>query len=371
MRRFTELVGPPALVIGLTGCLKEYVYEQLPGEVVGELATPQGLGDLSAKTCGACHTEIYMEWSASAMGQAWTDAVFQADFKREHSAYVCLNCHTPLQQQRPEIIHGISSLKPIVGAGVPNPSYSPALRDEGVTCAACHVRDGAVIGTIAEANPPHRSRVDAAFGDETLCEGCHQADAPPFSNMPRPIADVVDEWKVWKARTGRTESCKDCHMPPVERALTAYTPVRTSGSHRFPGAWDDDFVRSAIRVDAVARTDATIAVTLTNLAGHRFPTDAPLRATLVTATLAISDAQAVSRTVMLGRKVDAKTYVQSSDTTLGPAETRSIELAFDADQLAKARSVSVEILWAPLFNADPTVRAIRRREPILFAITVP
>ena len=371
VRRFCHLAVYATLLAGLAGCLKEYVYDHLPGEVVGELATPAGLPNLSASTCGACHTEIYAEWSASAMGQGWVDPVFQADFVREHSAYVCLNCHTPLQQQRPEIIHGLVSLKPIVGAGVTNPTYDPKLRDEGVTCAACHVRDGQVLGSIAAVTAPHSHTVDPEFGNADLCASCHQVQGPPFSSLRRPIADVVGEWSQWQAATGRTETCKDCHMPEVVRQLTAHTPPRRSGSHRFPGAWDDTFVRSAIRIDAVARTATAITVTITNLSGHRFPTDDPLRAALVTAALAISDSQSVSRTVVLGRTIDPKSYAEYGDTTLAPAETRVVELSFGAELLAQARSATVEIAWSPLHGAAPEVRAVRPRQAILYEQPVP
>ena len=41
-------------------------------------AVPEGLSDLRAETCGACHEEIYQEWSVSTHRRAWLDdAQFQ------------------------------------------------------------------------------------------------------------------------------------------------------------------------------------------------------------------------------------------------------------------------------------------------------
>jgi len=46
-------------------------------------AVPKGLLDLRAETCGACHEEIYQEWSVSTHRRAWLDdAQFQKELEK-------------------------------------------------------------------------------------------------------------------------------------------------------------------------------------------------------------------------------------------------------------------------------------------------
>ena len=60
---------------------------------------PEGLVSLSAENCGSCHQEIYKEWKQSTHAVAFQDLQFQAEWKKDNT-YVCLNCHTPLQEQQ-------------------------------------------------------------------------------------------------------------------------------------------------------------------------------------------------------------------------------------------------------------------------------
>jgi hypothetical protein len=366
----TRLLPSFVATLLLAGCLKDYVFARLPGPVLGALDTPAGLPTISADTCAACHPDFVEEWRGSKMGQAWTDPIFQADFVRQGEPWVCRNCHTPIENQRPELIHGISSLKPLRGEGEPNPAYDASLRDEGVTCAACHLRDGAIEGPFADAEPPHAFRAVAGYGSADLCAPCHQTDGPPFSSLKRPIADVVGEWERWKAATGRTDSCIDCHMAPITRGLTAWTEDRPTRSHRFPGAWDADFVAAAIRVDEVTRTDAAITVSLTNLAGHNLPSDDPLRALIVRATLD-TPAGPVASEVVIERVVEEPSYRERTDTTLRVAERRTISLPFSPKQFAGLPAARVELIWSPLHNAHPAVAVPSEHERVLTSLAVP
>ena len=51
---------------------------------------------------------------------------------------------------------------------VKNPDFDGEFRDEGITCAACHVRDGAVEGPTGIATEAHATRQDDRFLDETI-----------------------------------------------------------------------------------------------------------------------------------------------------------------------------------------------------------
>jgi hypothetical protein len=348
------------------GCLRQYVFSRLPQPVIVEARPPEGLESLATTACAGCHVEIAAEWAGTRMAQAWTDPVFQADFERGGELYACRFCHTPLPQQQPEITTGLSSLRPVTGAGEPNPAFDATLVADGVGCVACHVRDGKVVGSIAGLEAPHATAVDPEFGDAALCASCHQAEAPPFSRVKRPIADTVGEWERWQAATGQTESCVDCHMPSVERALTGFTPKRSTRSHRVLGGWDDAFVASSIRVEAVARTAAGVTVTLTNLAGHNVPTADPMRAIEVVVRLP-AESGAVEFRIALERVVTDRTYVESKDTTLLPGERRVIIAPFPPEVLSAASAVVVELVADRLRNAAPEIQAVRPSSSTVFS----
>ncbi len=65
---------------------------------------PEGLTSLKAESCGECHREIYDEWKTSIHAHAYEDPFFQAYWKKDKNVWVCLNCHTPLENQQPTLI---------------------------------------------------------------------------------------------------------------------------------------------------------------------------------------------------------------------------------------------------------------------------
>lgn len=305
------LLGPAS------GCVRAWVYEQLPAPILPDLSPPQGVGSLSADVCGACHVEIAAEWRGSRMAQAGTNAAFVADHAKEGGLFACLYCHTPLVEQRAEQVTGLVSLTPIVGKATPNPRYDQALADEGVTCVACHLREGALVGPHADVTPPHPFRVDPGWSSPALCETCHQIPEPPLSRLDRDIADTHREWERWQAQTGDTRTCVDCHMPRVERPLMVGYPSRPGRRHDFAGAWDDALVRSAVQVQ-LRRVGTTLEVVLQNQAGHAVPSGEPARAVEVS----VRGADGSRQLVWLERKVEE--FREQSDNTLTPAEARTL-----------------------------------------------
>jgi hypothetical protein len=135
---------------------------------------PIGLGSASAEECGKCHREIFREWSGSMHAKAWTDPYFQVDFAYDGSQQICLNCHTPLENQQENLVLGFrdkEKFKPVLRS---NPRYDPALRDEGVTCAVCHIREGKIVGPFETENAPHPVIVDPGISSGLKpCKRCH------------------------------------------------------------------------------------------------------------------------------------------------------------------------------------------------------
>jgi len=116
-------------------------YERPRGE---GLSAVEGLPSLSATTCAACHLEIYEEWRASVHAAAWTDLQYQGEIGKSDSRWLCLNCHTPLLVQQDLWPRGLVDGdvdRPIVSN---NPVFDAALREEGITCVACHLAEAAI-----------------------------------------------------------------------------------------------------------------------------------------------------------------------------------------------------------------------------------
>ena len=141
---------------------------------------PVGLDSLNAEECGRCHQDIYKEWKASIHAHAYEDPFFQAYWKKDDNIWICLNCHTPLENQQPTLIQKIPNNRVEKAIQVENPMYDQAFQQEGVTCAACHVRDGVIYGPFDDSVAPHPTEFDPAFRTTSMCYRCHNVVSGPF-----------------------------------------------------------------------------------------------------------------------------------------------------------------------------------------------
>jgi hypothetical protein len=119
---------------------------------------PTGLTTLSAEECGACHREMLEERRSSIHHAAWTDPYFQVDFRFDGSQQIFKNCHTPLDRQQDATVLGFHDAEKWHPILAPNPDFDRALQSEGVTCAVCHVKDGAILGAYGSNTAPHPVR---------------------------------------------------------------------------------------------------------------------------------------------------------------------------------------------------------------------
>ncbi len=242
---------------------------------------PEGLNSVSAEKCRECHKEIYREWSTSMHGKAWSDPYFQVDFRYDRSQQICLNCHTPLQNQQENLVLGFNDkdkFDPILEL---NPDFDASLRDEGVTCAVCHVRDGKIVGPFETDDAPHPVIVDTemTYGIKP-CIRCHVVTGERWDTFYRiPPCGTVAEVK----GTGQEPDCVGCHMPEVIRPVAVGMEKRKGRKHLFWGghfpqkvkeALDVEYKREFIRDRDTYRFDFT----LTNIGTtHYLPTGTPDR----------------------------------------------------------------------------------------------
>jgi len=208
-------------------------YER-PLRVTG-LEKVSGLPNLSASTCRACHEAFHEEWSVSVHAQAWVDPQFQGEIGKSGNRWLCLNCHTPLLTQMDAWPVGLVDDDIERPQLVPNPVFDEALRDEGITCAACHVRGDAIAGPGLGGVAPHAVVVDETMGTGALCLRCHQAEADWPDKSFVCTFQTGDEWRAGPYDDEGT-TCVTCHMPRTERPVAAGGPVREVGRHWWRGS---------------------------------------------------------------------------------------------------------------------------------------
>jgi len=237
--------------------------------------TPRGLHSVSARECGQCHEEIYREWSGSMHAHAWTEPYFQVDYRYDGSQQICLNCHTPLVNQQENLVLGFKDQEKFKPVLEPNPGFDPALRDEGVTCAVCHVRDGKIIGPFATGRAPHPVEIDTEMSSGMKpCVRCHVASGERWDTFYAiPACGTVTEIE----RNGQRPDCIGCHMPAAVRPAATGMPARKGRMHLFQGGHSPEWVKKALRVEYRKEADRYV-ITLTNTgAAHAFPTGTPDR----------------------------------------------------------------------------------------------
>ncbi|WP_447973360.1 multiheme c-type cytochrome [Nitrospira sp. Kam-Ns4a] len=246
---------------------------------------PAGLDSLRAEACGSCHREIYEEWKTSIHARAYTDPFFQAYWRKDRNIWVCLNCHAPLDSQQPTVVQEIPRGRVEKAAQVPNPHYDPDYQKEGISCAACHVRDGVILGPFDDSVAPHPTKFDPAFRTTQLCYRCHNVVSGPaqFYNVGPCGTYAEYEGKFFMQERGMI--CQSCHMPEVERPVAEGGPLRHGRQHLWRGGHDPEMIRRAVAVQVDAEPSVPIpgqpirfTLTLINAgAGHKLPTGDPDR----------------------------------------------------------------------------------------------
>ncbi len=209
---------------------------------------PAGIPSLKAEDCGACHREIYEEWKSSYHAKAYQDPFFRAYWKKDGEVWICLNCHTPLENQQPELIREIPRNRVEKAVKVPNPDFDADFQQEGITCAACHVRDGVIYGPFDDSVAPHPTQFDPKFRTTEVCYRCHQVPKGPFQFYNVGPCGTFPEYEDTYFTQQRGMICQSCHMPEVERPMADGGPIRQGRRHLWRGGHDPEQIKSALAV---------------------------------------------------------------------------------------------------------------------------
>jgi len=283
--------------------------------------TPEILGELSAEECAVCHQDFYKEWQTTIHSQAWTDPYFRADWQFDGAQHSCRLCHTPLDRQQPHKVLAYRDRDKWDPVLEDNPAFDRKLQHEGVTCAACHYRDGKIVGVLGDINAPHP--VKKLDDPNQVCVRCHIVDGDRWDTFFRfppcgTVAEIEstltvvekndsinavksqDENNVTDKSTVKTGisgevsvldtrelGCVECHMPLLKRPLVKGGEVRETRQHLWRGGHDPEMVKKALTIEFVedkpaenepAKKNRKFTLTLTNTgAAHYVPTGTPDR----------------------------------------------------------------------------------------------
>ena len=298
---------------------------------------------LSAAYCADCHADRHAEWAPGMHAKAWSDPLFLKAFAREPRRW-CENCHAPLVAQHDDAV----------------------LRKQGINCAACHVRDGTILGprTRVAGDGAHTVCALPGFAEAALCEGCHQFNFPASFDggvrySTRPMQDTLREW-----RAAAAETCRSCH----------YRGHQLLGPH--DTLWLEQLVRAA-KIERVASDLLSLQIELAPRA-HGLPTGDLFHSLTLELASDATFAHVLART-RYGREFGPgfiSTFTISTratlrDTTI-PAQAKTLNVTFDdpgavrlfarlryfmydpaVDHTSKPDPASATTLWAETYDLPP------------------
>lgn len=266
-------VHPPLTVL-LFGLIAYHVWDVMGG-------TQQFLGKrqtsfASAAQCGSCHSDVFAQWSVSAMAHAQTSTIMEAQLPvtlganaqlvRQRGgaqqanfdllAKTCINCHAQVGARfaaRNDALLPLGAGGSIGGGGVGKAvdGGNAAVNSDGVGCITCHSQavapgDRAGFGVLAISTggaadygtqygplfkdpkplPERAHGIDhgtGGFWDDPiatsqLCGACHAVKADLPAGGALVLQTTSDEWQAYiddgKQRApGKALGCVQCHMP--------------------------------------------------------------------------------------------------------------------------------------------------------------
>ncbi len=325
-----------------------------PPSQIHPLAQP-----LEAKNCKDCHLDKFEEWSSSLHSQAMGPGVYGQYFHFDGANKAeCNVCHAPMTEQWEQVRNADGNWEP-------NPEFNKSLFEEGITCAACHLRQHQRTGP--PLRPGQESLSDALHGAPVrtpffeaseFCKGCHQHQADTLKIGGNTIENTYIEWLESPAyQQGQT--CQSCHMPDRK--------------HLWKGIHDKEMTASGVTIDHTVSSNtpkvgadfrATLTITNTGT-GHMFPTYTT-PAVFLKAAFLDEKGQAISKFYeekIIQRRLNMNTnpWTEFFDTRLAPNE--SLTLEFDKTVPPEAKSFQLWVWVEPDEFYEGFFRTTLRNSP--------
>ncbi|MCP4447331.1 MAG: c-type cytochrome [Myxococcales bacterium] len=321
------------------------------GAIAPQGTPPKGLtpaqASLDAKRCSRCHNKQAREWKSSLHAKAGSPGLVAQliDMERRGSwasLQSCQRCHNPLAEQSPILsAEQRGAEKGYEG----NPNYSENLRDQGLNCASCHVRNWQRLGP---PSVPARGRLAlpgypvtklALYERSDFCMPCHQL--PSRNTLAgAPLLNTYKEW-LEGPYMSRGVQCQHCHMPDRE--------------HSWKGVHDPETFREGVELSMIAgRSESgtvSVRVKVKNAgAGHYLPTT-PTPAAWVSIQLVDAEGKAIGGAYAekrIGRHlVYEGGWKQIEDTRIPPGESLELAAAWKSGRVSETRSARIRVRVEP------------------------
>jgi len=330
---------------------------------------------LRAEECAVCHKTIYNEWSTTIHSQAWSDPYFQIDWVFDGSQQICKNCHIPLDRQQEYKVVGFHDAQKWDPILKPNPAFDPLLQSQGVTCNACHLRNGKIVGVMGDTNAPHP--VEKIANPDQMCVRCHVVSGKRWDTFFRfPPCGTVAEIQASQGKSLVKEivdlGCVNCHMPMVERTLVSGGKTRSVRRHLWRGGHDPEMVKKGLTITLQIAPDAkndnlSYILALTNTgAAHYLPTGIPDRHLTVhlrvldSSKNGLTEKQHTLKRVVMWRPF----IVDLWDTRLAPGQSREFIIEVPAD----GKYVEAEVRYHLLDEARRKRINYKNQDPINYSV---
>jgi len=309
---------------------------------------------LEPSACGTCHQRQWEDWETSLHAHAMGPGVM-GQLVDVHPADIaslrgCTRCHAPLAEQEASLVKQLRGKK-----------QAGALHEQGLVCAACHVRKNVRYGpppvkpTLGyKSFGPHNGFVSIpAFEDGRFCATCHQFDADGYALNGKPLENTYAEWQASpSAKQGK--QCQSCHMP--ERR------------HLWRGIHDAEMTRKGVTIETVPPSmhdgQVSARLTLTNSGtGHYFPTYVTPRVTMQIYQESAGK-QLIEGTMqekIVARQVPLDLSEELADTRLAPGERRVLD--YLVPRHPDARAIVMRIHVEPDYFYSGLYRSLLEAEP--------
>jgi hypothetical protein len=306
----TDGFAPYLFLLALLGCSAPAMVQTPPPKLIAD-----------PTTCEGCHPAAVQEWRESQHAVAYTNSIFQSEFKPSKQVW-CVSCHSPLAKDP----FNVDDKDPLVA--------------QGVSCAACHFPDGEMRSKQKKEGSPHQTKEDPNFGDASFCASCHEFNFPILGKKgvlerytEHPMQATVTQYK--KSGLADSVSCLDCH-------------AATPGKHRFPGSHHLETLQSTLRVE-VCRDGASLRAKITNKeAAHNVPSGGVHRFMVLRAWRSTSPEKMFE--AYIGRKfkaLDGGGKEMISDTTLAPREERMYQInTHSLGETTEALNIELRYVYA-------------------------
>ncbi len=306
-----------------------------PGELCEVYAADRHLqfGQTLAERCAACH--------ARSATHTLTDG---AD---------CASCHGAIAQQWADSSHA-QSLSHLRLNTVDPASRQPVAwswgERRGIACGVCHEAKSV-------AAPPQPGACRYEFeAQKVACATCHAAAEAQWRRWLTGRQPRRASWPpgaIDLERRGDRQTCTDCHMPdtPAGRA------------HHLTARRDPALLAGGVSLSLSTERDRTtrqLLVTLTNLAGHDYPTGTRRRALRVYA--GFDAAKGTMAAELVPGRLPELDHVEGRSAALSPGERRVIRLPIP--ESAKHATVRLVYVRNRLLGEAEGLVLVERRLPL-------